>query len=38
MREDSERKFLTLKHAIEELNLDVKEQLKVGGSLRSVDR
>ncbi|XP_048759119.2 golgin subfamily A member 6-like protein 26 isoform X16 [Ostrea edulis] len=28
MREDTERKFLTLKHTIEELNLDVKEQFK----------
>lgn len=29
MREDIDRKFLTLKHATEELNLDIKEQLKV---------
>eukprot|EP00105_Crassostrea_gigas_P029446 XP_011451402.1 PREDICTED: serine/arginine repetitive matrix protein 2 isoform X10 [Crassostrea gigas] len=28
MREDIDRKFLTLKHATEELNLDIKEQLK----------
>ena len=30
MREDIDRKFLTLKHATEELNLGIKEQLKVG--------